>query len=140
VQLTYGGLMAGLRAATAAPTWPTINGSWLPDKLWTEPGLSDLVNNPITVQFIHRNIAYLFTILLTIWFFKSRGVFISTWFRRTKMIPLILVFLQVMLGILTVVFSPIGSVFVILGVIHQFVAMLLLLSLVWALFIVKKSA
>ncbi|HRQ49256.1 MAG TPA: COX15/CtaA family protein, partial [Agriterribacter sp.] len=28
VQLCYGGFMAGLRAATVAPTWPTINGEW----------------------------------------------------------------------------------------------------------------
>src|ERR1051325_3039431 len=30
IQLIYGAFMAGLKAATAAPTWPDINGSYLP--------------------------------------------------------------------------------------------------------------
>src|SRR5690606_10261906 len=32
-QLIYGALMAGHKAATAAPTWPTINGNLVPDNL-----------------------------------------------------------------------------------------------------------
>jgi len=30
LQLIYGAFMAGLKAATVAPTWPTINGYWWP--------------------------------------------------------------------------------------------------------------
>src|SRR5436190_19224707 len=33
LQLIYGAFMAGLKAATAAPTWPTINGVWWPDNV-----------------------------------------------------------------------------------------------------------
>ena len=29
-QLIYGALMAGHKAAAVAPTWPTINGDWIP--------------------------------------------------------------------------------------------------------------
>ena len=33
LQLVYGAFMAGLKAASAAPTWPTINGSLIPADL-----------------------------------------------------------------------------------------------------------
>jgi cytochrome c oxidase assembly protein subunit 15 len=32
IQLLYGALNGGHKAATAAPTWPTINGRWVPDR------------------------------------------------------------------------------------------------------------
>ncbi len=33
IQLIYGAFMAGLHAATSAPTWPGINGQWIPDSI-----------------------------------------------------------------------------------------------------------
>src|SRR5215218_2323720 len=55
IQLTYGAFMAGLKAATAAPTWPDINGAFFPGSLTTYQGrvlstYSALVNHPITVH------------------------------------------------------------------------------------------
>jgi len=50
---------------------------------------------------------------------------------------LLLVVVQVTLGILTVLFSTEAKPFVWLGVMHQFVAMLLLMSLVWQAYLVK---
>src|SRR5665647_2042336 len=41
VQLIYGAFMAGLHAATAAPTWPQINGQWIPCLLYTSPSPRD---------------------------------------------------------------------------------------------------
>ena len=40
LQLIYGAFMAGLKAATAAPTWPAINGVWWPSNIsfvWRTP-------------------------------------------------------------------------------------------------------
>jgi len=34
-QLLYGALMAGHKAATAAPSWPLINGDWIPPSMFT---------------------------------------------------------------------------------------------------------
>ncbi len=138
VQLCYGGFMAGLKAATTAPTWPTINGHWFPAGLTGEAGTENLINNPIMVQFIHRGIAYLLVLLTIVWFWKARKPVLPSWFHKTKSLPLILVLLQLILGILTVVFSPSTSALVWLGVLHQFVAMLLLISLIWMLYLVKK--
>jgi len=138
VQLTYGGFMAGLKAATAAPTWPTINGEWFPESLFGTEGGANYFNNPFMVQFIHRGLAYLLTLLTIVWYVKSRSVAKGTWFHRTRFIPLALVLIQVLLGILTVLYSPDTIALVWFGVLHQFVAMLFMVSLVWFLFLLQK--
>jgi heme a synthase len=38
IQLLYGALMAGHKAANIAATWPTINGQWVPDHLINNDG------------------------------------------------------------------------------------------------------
>ncbi|HEX5024444.1 MAG TPA: COX15/CtaA family protein [Agriterribacter sp.] len=138
VQLVYGGFMAGLKAATVAPTWPAINGEWFPVSLFNIPGAENYINNPFMVQFIHRSMAYLLVLLVVIWFFKTKKAVGSSWLNQTKALPLILVLLQVVLGILTVVFSPSATALVWFGVMHQFVAMLLLMSLIWVFYLIKK--
>src|SRR5690606_12412075 len=65
IQLIYGALMAGHRAATAAPTWPDINGYMIPPGMFShDPALINLLDNKITVHFIHRGMAYLLAILM----------------------------------------------------------------------------
>lgn len=138
IQLCYGGFMAGLRAATLAPSWPTINDEWFPASMFNKEISGNLINNPVMVHFIHRGLAYLIVILVTIWFFNIRKNVSSSWLNQTKIIPLILVWAQVLLGIGTVLFSPSATALVWFGVLHQFTAMLLLISLVWSLYLVRK--
>ena len=145
LQLVYGAFMAGLKAATAAPTWPHINGSYLPGSITTYQGregtfLSALVNNPITIHFIHRNLAYLLALLIIAWTFKVAREKGSTLFNRVKWIPLLLVLLQVVLGIAAVLTSlkkipQQWGAFEWSAQLHQATAMLLLLSLVTVLFV-----
>lgn len=129
IQLFYGAFMAGLKAGTAAPTWPSINGMAIPSGM--SSGKQWLFSNMITVQFIHRLIAYILTIMVVYWWWKSRSIQASGWFAAARNLPLVLVFLQVLLGIFTVVYSPQPQLLLWFGVAHQFVAMLLLVSLVW---------
>ena len=139
-QLIYGAFMAGLHAATAAPTWPTINGQWIPDMMnRLSPGWKNFLDNKITIQFIHRGLAYTLFILVIIWWIKARGIMGSTLFIKTKFIPLLLVVLQVILGITTVLLSPYGNNLVWLGVAHQFVAILFLMSIIFMLYIIRPS-
>ena len=53
--------MAGHKAASAAPTWPGINGSWWPDNIFS--AAINFVENKITVHFVHRGLAYLLLLL-----------------------------------------------------------------------------
>ncbi len=137
LQLVYGAFMAGLKAATFAPTWPLINGMILPSGMGSKVG--DFIDNPISVQFIHRLLAYIITILIFIWWGRALKLPSTALFRKTRAIPVVLVLLQVSLGIFTVVYSPDHVKLLWLGVSHQFVAMLLLLSLVWLMFLLRRN-
>ncbi len=139
-QLIYGAFMAGLHAATAAPTWPSINGQWFPSSMNDlSPGWKNFIDNKITVQFIHRGFAYTLLILVIIWTLKAKKVIGSVLFSRTKYLPLFLVLLQVALGITTVLLSPYGSDLVWLGVAHQFVAIMFLMSIIFMLYVIRPS-
>lgn len=135
IQFAYGAFMAGLKAAPAAPTWPTINGSWLPD------GMSDYswINHPINVHFIHRGIAYLVFVWIVMmslkWFKLSKSGQLSKVVSQFKYVPMVLVSVQVLLGILSVlnaheiVHNQFGT-YEWMAILHQTVAILLVSSLV----------
>ena len=140
LQLIYGAFMAGLKAASYAPTWPDINGNFMPRGGSPSSGILKLFDNPIVVHFIHRNLAYLLSILTLIWFIGSRKI-TSSLFKKTNWLPLTLVTVQLILGIFTVINSPDPKALRWLGVTHQFIAMCLLLSLVFEFYLLqhKKS-
>ena len=139
-QLTYGAFMAGLKAAIAAPTWPDINGQWIPSTMnELSPGIKNIFSNSITIHFIHRGLAYLLFILIAGWWFKSRKGFENKLFSKLRMAVLILVSVQVLLGIITVLNATKPGALVVWGVMHQFVAMLLLITVVILLYIVNKK-
>jgi cytochrome c oxidase assembly protein subunit 15 len=139
VQLTYGAFMAGLKAATAAPTWPDMNGVFAPDLRhlhWT--------NNAVAVQFFHRLFAYILLAGLTAWWVVARKLNTSALFGRVRTGVLLLVILQVMLGI----FSVLNSLKIVpgtfgtfewLALAHQLTGMLLLLALVAAFYLIRRS-
>ena len=143
-QLIYGALMAGHKAANVASTWPTINGEWIPTALQGKQSfLVNAVNNTIWVHFVHRGLAYLLFIAIIFWtpvLLKLQG---NNFWVRARVIPLVLVFIQLLLGIFTVL----SSVHIIPGVwggfewmaqLHQLVGMLLLLSVVNIMYATKK--
>lgn len=139
IQLGYGGFMAGLRAAISAPTWPDINGQFLPDS-YNElaPFSRNLLANPIMIHFIHRGTAYLLVLLIAIWWYKAKPVQSNPLFSRLRTSLVVLVLLQVLLGILTVLNATHPNRLVLLGVSHQAVAMLLLMVIVSLVFVVRK--
>ena len=143
IQLVYGAFMAGLKAAMAAPTWPTINGMWVPDSVM----LHRFVNHPINVHFMHRQLAYLLFTLIMFWFVsvskfakQNSGSLIS----KARWWPFVLVFVQVILGIVTVISAPkivpgkFGT-FEVLAELHQLFAMFLLMALVVNLYAVRRK-
>jgi cytochrome c oxidase assembly protein subunit 15 len=144
LQLIYGAFMAGLKAATAAPTWPDMNGAWWPAHLQSFgnrhfSGISFLFDHPLVIHFIHRNLAYIITVLLLVWTWKAFKERTGTsLFQQTKAWPLFIVLIQVVLGVLTVLHSINLDRFLWLAVAHQFVAMVLLIAFVWMLYIIRK--
>ena len=145
LQLIYGAFMAGLKAALAAPTWPTVNGVWFPENIHSFgnrefSGLSFLTDHPLVVHFIHRNLAYIISVFVVVWWWRAKKIQGTTCFQKTKALPLLLVLLQVLLGVLTVLNAALPHTFLWLAVAHQFAAMLLLLSLLWIHYIVRSKS
>ncbi len=145
LQLAFGALMAGHKAATAAPTWPAINGAFVPGGMFSSrDGLLSLIENKITIHFIHRSLAYILFLLIIFWTWKVYKIKGSSLFIKSKWSPFLLVCLQIILGI----FSVITSVRIIpnhwglfewMAQLHQLFAMLLLLSLVWMGYLLKSK-
>jgi len=145
LQLIYGALMAGHKAANVAATWPTINGAWVPEKLFNhQPVLLNFIDNTTLIHFIHRGLAYLIVIVMVVWSLKLLKTTGSTVLQRAAKFPLILTLLQVVLGIASVLTSStivpgIWGSFEWMAQLHQLTGMLLLLSLVTILFLVRPK-
>ena len=59
LQIAAGGFVAGLRAGMGYNTWPLIDGAIIPAGLGVmEPWWRNLFENALTVQFVHRMLAY----------------------------------------------------------------------------------
>jgi len=143
-QLAFGALMAGHKAATAAPTWPDINGTFIPSKMFSSDGLLNFIENKITIHFFHRFLAYVLFILILIWTWKAIKINGNKLFLKTKWLPLLLVTTQVILGIFSVLTSVKivpnqWEIFEWLAEIHQLTAMFLLLSLIWMVYLIKSK-
>lgn len=143
VQLAFGALMAGMKAALVFPYPFMLLKCSLFQEIWnSNPPIllehwNDYEPNPnvkLMVQIVHRVTAY-FLLISSVWFFIIN---------RTKMfmIPsymLYFVFLviQVALGIFTVTYSQ-GRIPIALGVLHQMMAFILLASYLWILYSSRK--
>ena len=142
-QLAFGALMAGHKAATAAPTWPDINGTFIPEKMFAAPnGLLNLIENKFTIHFFHRLLAYIlfFLVLFQTWkSYKMQGQF----FNKIKWLPIILISIQVCLGIFSVITSikivpNHWGIFEWAAQFHQLIAMFFLLSMIAFVYTIKS--
>jgi cytochrome c oxidase assembly protein subunit 15 len=145
LQLAFGALMAGHKAAMAAPTWPDINRSFIPAGMFPSPGgLLNLVENKITIHFIHRSLAYILFLVILFWTWRSSREKTSRLFSKTKWLPFLLVVVQILLGIFSVLTSikivpNHWGIFEWIAQLHQLIAMFLLLSLTWMTYLIKSK-
>ena len=145
LQLMYGALMAGHKAAMVAPTWPTINGDYMPTNLFSDPVfLLNFIENKILVHFMHRGIAYVLLALVIYWTVQLYRINGSSFFNRIKIFPLLLVVLQVLLGIASLLYARsiipgVWGIFEWMAQIHQLVGMSLLLSLVATYYVMRAQ-
>ncbi|QQS29956.1 MAG: COX15/CtaA family protein [Sphingobacteriales bacterium] len=140
LQVSYGGFMSGLRAAMYYPSFPDMNGQFVPDTIFSmNPFLLNFTENIATIQFVHRSLAYLLFILIMIFWWKARkistgqSVFITT----VNFLP-VLLFIQFALGITVLLLSKYG-IPVGFGVAHQAVGLLLLSTVLLVSFQLKKT-
>lgn len=148
IQLTFGALMAGNKAATAAPTWPSINGAAWPAGIWNNAlGAGNLAGNKITIHFIHRGLAYLIFLSMCVFTWvaiKRRGAVggprIGGLFSATYWLPIAITTIQALLGVTAVLVSPqivLGhwGAFEWAAETHQLVGMFLMLSALYVFYL-----
>ena len=125
--------MSGMKAGLFYPTWPDIGGSYLPAilfdlDLWTVDNFANYEQNPLAVtlfHFLHRNIAYLLTIIVLAYFFMSRKHWNNTIFKQSSTVLITMLIIQILLGIITLI-NCVGVIPITFGVLHQAGALFLL--------------
>ena len=133
IQLIIGAFVSGMDAGTVYNTWPLMGSSYFPDDSKIIEFLNITVfDNPSIVQFLHRNLAYLIIIVyifLLIFIFKDSNKI----FRKPILIIGVSLFLQVVLGVLTIL----SGVKIIYASLHQINSILIILSTLYFLYISK---
>lgn len=138
LQIALGAMMSGTKAGLFYPTWPDMHGAYLPGVLldashWKLDSFLQYDTNPFMpalIQFLHRNTAYLLTIMVLWLAWKGLRQAIPQSSRRALYALLGGLALQVTLGILTLI-NCVGEVPVDLGVFHQAGAVLLFSLILW---------
>jgi cytochrome c oxidase assembly protein subunit 15 len=118
VQIVLGAFVAGLDAGRMHTTWPSMSEQWMPggiDEL--SPVWSNAVDNPVTVQFLHRwmgVVVALAALAVAVRLFRAGARPLATTFEAVVLV-------QFVLGVLTLLHAvPVG-----LGVAHQAVGTVL---------------
>jgi cytochrome c oxidase assembly protein subunit 15 len=126
--MEYGAFVAGLDAGVVCNTFPTMFGYWIPPQAFdfAGQGLDDVVNNPLTVQFLHRALGVVVGLAAWGLWWWGRNYGLSDRQRRYLRLLPALTALQIVLGVITLLrFVPVG-----LATWHQLNGVLLLLAAV----------
>ncbi len=126
-QIIYGAFVAGLKAGRIYNTWPKMGGNWIPESVFLDIGAN--------YQFIHRTLAVIIIFLtFYIWIKYKNSTFSKLENNVFRILP-IMVTIQFFLGVITLVMG----VPIVPAILHQILAFLLLLTLVFNLFLFKKN-
>jgi len=125
IQICIGAFVSGLDGGQIYQSWPLMNQSYFPN----DSSVNDLFSikafeTPSIVQFIHRNVAYFIIILfsfIAIIIYRNKDLI---FLRRTTSLVLLFLFLQTLLGILTVL----SGAQIILASMHQIGSIFLITS------------
>ncbi len=129
LQISYGGLVAGMKAGHVSNTWPLMFGRLIPSNLLTylEPWWMNLLTSPTTVHFIHRWLAFgvLLAAIYMYWVTRKRGYSESV--HKAILWLIALVGAQIALGVSVIWFN----VPLVLALSHQAVALFLFVAIIF---------
>ena len=139
LQIVYGAFVAGLKAGKIHATYPKMGKEWFP-KIISENlaknGIISFFNDSYLVIFTHRWLAVIVTILVFVIVYKARDILISNYQKTALKLLLVAISIQFLLGVFTILYH----VPVVLGVLHQFGAMLFLLSILAVIYFFRKPS
>ena len=126
-----GAFVAGLKAGHIYNTFPKMGNTFIPKELFAMPEWwRNLFENPVTVQFIHRSLAYVIATIVAIVFFKGWRLAANRSelkLHLSLLMMLVLTIAQICFGIITLV----KGVPVLWGGLHQATGVLLLTSVLF---------
>lgn len=133
--MIWGAFVAGLRAGLVYNTFPMMDAHWFPPEMLAhQPVWRAFIEEPATVQFVHRVLGVL-TVLSGLWLWTCAQGFNPQGRARVLFILLPLALLgQAALGVVTLL----NHVPVALGALHQGGALVVLGLLVWLLFEIPR--
>ncbi|MBK9982895.1 MAG: COX15/CtaA family protein [Saprospiraceae bacterium] len=145
IQVIFGGLMSGMKAALSFPTWPLISGQWIPSLIldtnhWNSNNFLLYDQSgfmPALVQFVHRNLAYVLFIVTSVFAVKWYLSNDHSW-RWISFILLGIIVVQISLGILTLI-NSIGYIPVVYGSLHQGLGILFITALFYLHLVLKPE-
>jgi len=123
-----GAFVAGLDAGLVYNSWPKYADRWIPENLLSRsPKWKNFFENEVTVQFIHRNLAYLTLLSVTMTWLAGRKLQLSPRAKIALHSMMLMVYAQATLGIYTLI----NHVPVWLAALHQNGSMALLSFAFW---------
>jgi len=132
LQIIYGAFVAGLDAGFIHNHWPMMSeGKFMHKTVYIEqtPLIKNFIEGKSGVQFVHRILAYIVVVFISIIWTKTRKITLNKNQKNGVNALLILVGLQFLLGVLTILMQ----VPVWLGVAHQIGAFFLLTAMTFVL-------
>jgi len=132
LQIIWGAFVAGLDAGFIHNHWPLMSdGKLIHETVYIEqqPFIKNFIEGKSGVQFVHRYLAYIVVGFIALIWFRTRKIQRTSLQEKGLQTLLALVFLQFVLGVLTLVYAvPLW-----LGVAHQIGAFFLLAAMTFTL-------
>lgn len=137
-QIVYGAFVSGLKAGAIYNTFPKMGADWVAESVsyaFQKNGMMSLLENPASVQFLHRYLAYVVVILILFLWKRSSAMALNDIQKRALVFLLIALAIQVILGVTTLIMA----VPVVLGVLHQLGGLILFTALIHWIFQIRRS-
>ncbi len=133
VQLVLGAFVAGLDAGYGFNTYPLMHGQFLADAaVMMEPFWHNLIENGVMIQFLHRWVGALLLLAIVAYVLLA----MRTPLKSAALVLLVISGIQFLLGITTLVMRVPVS----LGSLHQAVACLMVLSMVYVIYLTRTRS
>lgn len=137
VQIAYGAFVAGMRAGFSFNTFPKMGDEWVPSNLFAHDSLvSNLFYNPITVQFVHRTIAWALVLGFGVLYLRALRINVESRVRHALNAMGAVLATQFTLGVLTLIHVVPLS----LATLHQLGAFILSLFTVRAIWVLGRDS
>ncbi len=145
-QVFFGAVLSGMRAALYYPSWPDMNGSFIPQVLfdiseWRVDNIVSYDTNtfmPAMIHVLHRNLGYIVFIYGLYIIFRYYRKLRSPVLIKLNLLFVTLLITQVTLGVLTLIYTS-AAIPVVFGVLHQAVAILIFLCLLAMIYTLRQA-